>query len=272
MQGSTRTGRHESSWRAPPTASANGSHRVAPPQRASYRRGPSRTRGTPARLVRRSRASCARRGPAGEPPGHTPRACSPGAAGSCSPGRGVGGARAVGGPAIALVRFSGGGSGMDSIAAVTLEDAQKRELAVEKRELARWSSREGELPEALAAPIWARYALFGGHPGIWAVDVGTCGSARSLSRGSAAVRSSVSCCPLGGRATDHPDVGGGQRGRRVARVRCRGAPRHLGPLGAGSVTPRGGWLVCMPRVVEHAPSWRSTPAGCSDGGRRHARL
>jgi hypothetical protein len=71
----------------------------------------------------------------------------------------VGGARAVGGPAIALVRFSGGGSGMGSIGAVTLEDARKRELA-------RWSSGEGELPEALAAPIWAGYALFRGHPRV----------------------------------------------------------------------------------------------------------
>ena len=59
----------------------------------------------------------------------------------------------------ALVRFSGGGGSQGSIAAVTLEDATKRELA-------RWSSGEGELPEALAAPIWARYALFRGHPRI----------------------------------------------------------------------------------------------------------
>ena len=61
--------------------------------------------------------------------------------------------------ATALVRFSGGGGSQGSIAAVTLEDAKKRELA-------RWRSGEGELPEALAAPIWARYALFRGHPRI----------------------------------------------------------------------------------------------------------
>ena len=61
--------------------------------------------------------------------------------------------------ASALVRFSGGGGSQGSIAAVTLEDAKGRELA-------RWSSGEGELPEALAAPIWARYALFRGHPRI----------------------------------------------------------------------------------------------------------
>ena len=61
--------------------------------------------------------------------------------------------------AAALVRFSGGGGNQGSIAAVTLEDAKKRELA-------RWSSGEGELPEALAAPIWGRYALFRGHPRI----------------------------------------------------------------------------------------------------------
>ena len=61
--------------------------------------------------------------------------------------------------ATALVRFSGGGGGQGSIAAVTLEDAKGRELA-------RWGSGEGELPEALAAAIWARYALFRGHPRI----------------------------------------------------------------------------------------------------------
>ena len=59
--------------------------------------------------------------------------------------------------ATALVRFCGGGGNQGSIAAVTLENAKKRELA-------RWGSGEGELPEALAAPIWARYALFRGHP------------------------------------------------------------------------------------------------------------
>jgi hypothetical protein len=59
--------------------------------------------------------------------------------------------------AAALVRFSGGGGNRGSIAAVSLEDAETRELA-------RWSSGEGELPEALAAPIWGRYALFRGHP------------------------------------------------------------------------------------------------------------
>jgi hypothetical protein len=32
--------------------------------------------------------------------------------------------------------------------------------------LARWGVGEGELPEALVAPIWARYALFRGHPRI----------------------------------------------------------------------------------------------------------
>ena len=61
--------------------------------------------------------------------------------------------------ATALARFSGGGGSQGSIAAVTLEDAKKRELA-------RWSSGEGELPEALAAPMWARYALYRSHPRI----------------------------------------------------------------------------------------------------------
>ena len=63
------------------------------------------------------------------------------------------------GASVALVRFSGGGGTPGSIAAVTLED-------VDKRELARWGHGEGELPEALAAPIWGRYALFRGHPRI----------------------------------------------------------------------------------------------------------
>ena len=63
------------------------------------------------------------------------------------------------GASAALVRFSGGGGHAGSIAAVTLEDAGKKELA-------RWGNGEGELPEALAAPIWGRYALFRGHPRI----------------------------------------------------------------------------------------------------------
>ncbi len=63
------------------------------------------------------------------------------------------------GASAALVRFSGGGGRPGSIAAVTLEDAGKNVLA-------RWGNGEGELPEALAAPIWGRYALFRGHPRI----------------------------------------------------------------------------------------------------------
>jgi hypothetical protein len=63
------------------------------------------------------------------------------------------------GATAALVRFSGGGGHPGSIAAVTLEDAGKRELA-------RWGHGEGELAETLAAPIWGRYALFRGHPRI----------------------------------------------------------------------------------------------------------
>jgi hypothetical protein len=61
--------------------------------------------------------------------------------------------------ATALVRFSGGGGSHGSIEGVTLEDGEKRELAC-------WGAGEGELPEALAAPIWGRYALFRGHPRI----------------------------------------------------------------------------------------------------------
>jgi hypothetical protein len=64
-----------------------------------------------------------------------------------------------GGATVALAGFSGGGGHPGSIAAVTLEDADKRQLA-------RWGHGQAELPEALAAPIWGRYALFRGHPRI----------------------------------------------------------------------------------------------------------
>ena len=63
------------------------------------------------------------------------------------------------GATVALVRFSGGGGRPGSIAAVTLKDGEERELA-------RWGHGAGKLPEALAAPIWGRYALFRGHPRI----------------------------------------------------------------------------------------------------------
>jgi hypothetical protein len=72
------------------------------------------------------------------------------------------------GATVALVGFSGGGGHPGGIAAVTLEDAEERELA-------RWGHGEGELAEALAAPIWGRYALFRGHPritGLLMWDVG----------------------------------------------------------------------------------------------------
>jgi endogenous inhibitor of DNA gyrase (YacG/DUF329 family) len=58
----------------------------------------------------------------------------------------------------ALVRFWGGGGSPGSIAAVTLEG--------DGDELARWEGPSGELAEALAGPIWGRYALFRGHPRI----------------------------------------------------------------------------------------------------------
>ncbi len=63
------------------------------------------------------------------------------------------------GASMALVRFSGGGGNPGSIQAVTLKNENEDELA-------RYSSGEGELPGALAAPIWGRYALFRGHPPI----------------------------------------------------------------------------------------------------------
>ena len=63
------------------------------------------------------------------------------------------------GAAVALVRFSGGAGRTGTVGAVTLESDEGRELA-------RWGEGEGELPEALAAPLWGRYALFAGHPRI----------------------------------------------------------------------------------------------------------
>jgi hypothetical protein len=63
------------------------------------------------------------------------------------------------GASVALVRFCGGGGNAGSISAVALENGNGEELT-------RWSSGEGELPDALAAPIWGRYALFRGHPRI----------------------------------------------------------------------------------------------------------
>jgi hypothetical protein len=63
------------------------------------------------------------------------------------------------GASVALVRFSGGGGNPGSISTVTLENEDGEQLA-------RWSSGEGALPDALAAPIWGRYALFRGQPRI----------------------------------------------------------------------------------------------------------
>jgi hypothetical protein len=62
------------------------------------------------------------------------------------------------GATVALVRFSGGGGHPGSIAAVTLEDTDKRGLA-------RWGHGEGELQEALAAPIWGATRCFAATPG-----------------------------------------------------------------------------------------------------------
>ena len=96
--------------------------------------------------------------PRGYPPGRCP--VSPGAVGGVFRRGGVGG---VGAPEChdRLRSFLGGGS-RGSIGAVTLEDGEKRVLA-------RWGVGEGELAEALAAPIWGRYALFRGHPRITGV-------------------------------------------------------------------------------------------------------
>ena len=57
------------------------------------------------------------------------------------------------GASVALVRFFGGGGNPGSIQAVTLEHENGKELA-------RWSSGEGELPEALAARFGAATRCF----------------------------------------------------------------------------------------------------------------
>jgi endogenous inhibitor of DNA gyrase (YacG/DUF329 family) len=76
------------------------------------------------------------------------------------------------GASIALVHFSGGAGNPGSIAAVTLENEHGEQLA-------RFSSGDGELPEAIAAPIWGRYALFRGQPRITAL-LGWDARARSI--------------------------------------------------------------------------------------------
>ena len=123
--------------------------------------------------------------------------------------------------AVALVRFSGGGGSQGSIAAVTLEDAKKRELA-------RWGSGEGELPEALAAPMWGRYALFRGHPRICGpADVG-CAEAPGRCRGRAR-RPEVRGVAVRFEAALPPSCHARERhcGRRVAGIRRPGAARHV---------------------------------------------
>jgi hypothetical protein len=74
---------------------------------------------------------------------------------------------------VALVRFFGGGGNPGSIQAVTLENEDGKELA-------RWSSGGGELPEALAAPIWGPLrAVSRPSTDHWAADVGCAGAVDS---------------------------------------------------------------------------------------------
>ena len=123
--------------------------------------------------------------------------------------------------AVALVRFSGGGGNQGSIAAVTLEDAKKRELA-------RWGSGEGELPEALAAPMWGRYALFRGHPrisGLLMWDVQERQVVIAGERGGQKFEELVSAAEAALPPTRH--ARGRQRGRHVAAIRCPGGARHV---------------------------------------------
>ena len=124
------------------------------------------------------------------------------------------------GATAALVRFSGGGGDQGGIAAVTLEDANKRELA-------RWGSGEGELPEALAAAdLGSIRAVPRPPPHQRAADVGRARAARSLSRESAPVKGSRE--PLSA-----PGTPTGRRSRpwrppRATRRthRSPGGPRH----------------------------------------------
>ena len=149
--------------------------------------------------------------------------------------------------AVALVRFSGGGGSQGSIAAVTLED-------VAKRELARWSGGKGELPEALAAPVWGRYALFRGHPrisGLLMWDVRERQVVIAGERGGEKFEELLSAPRQLYRPLVTPVAV--SAARRVARVRCSGAPWHL-----ASRCPGGLALVCALR--------RAAPAGGASGG------
>jgi hypothetical protein len=60
--------------------------------------------------------------------------------------------------AVARVRFAGGGGRRASVETVV--------AAAGGGELARWGAGEGELGDALAAPVWARYGAFRGQPPI----------------------------------------------------------------------------------------------------------
>ena len=149
--------------------------------------------------------------------------------------------------ATALVRFSGGGGSQGSIAAVTLEDAKKRELA-------RWSRRRGRAARgARRSDLGPLRAVPRPSAHQRAADVGRAGAPgryrgrarRSEVRG-AAVRFEAAL-PI----TRH--VRGRHRGRHVARVRCPGGPRHL-----ASRRPGGLALVRALR--------RAAPAGAASGG------
>lgn len=77
--------------------------------------------------------------------------------------------------ATAVVSFTGGGGSIGEIGTIRLEDEQEKEIT-------RWSYAQGQLAEALARPVWARYALFRGHPKIvgsliWDVTRGEVGVA-----------------------------------------------------------------------------------------------
>ena len=128
------------------------------------------------------------------------------------------------------MRFSGGGGNQGSIAAVTLEDAKKRELA-------RWSSGEGELPEALAAPIWGRYALFRGHPrisGLLMWDAPASQVVVAGERGGQQFEELLAAPRQPYRSPITPV--GRHRARHVARIRSPGGPRHRASPRAGSLT------------------------------------
>ena len=172
----------------------------------------------------------------------------------------------------ALVRFSGGGGSQGAIAAVTLEDAKKRELA-------RWSGGEGELPEALAAaglgPLRAVPRPPTDH---WTGDLERTGAAgrgrrragrpevrRRAHTQAAHPRNRRACAPRHVASIRRPGGARHVAGRR--RRGERGLVRVVWRADAGRSAPRGAVLQeglstgCIARALEGPPSLPATQSG-----------